>query len=54
MDRQFIKYLLRYSKALDTQRFEIDLAIEHTLSEIIPASSLHYMHDERGNADSDE
>jgi hypothetical protein len=54
MDRQFIEYLLRYSKALDTQCFEIDLAVEHTLSEIVPASSLHYMHDERGNAHGDE
>jgi hypothetical protein len=52
--RHFIEDLLRYSETLDAQCFEIDLAIEHALAEIVSASSLQDVHDKRGDADGDE
>jgi len=45
---------LRDGKSLDAQCFEIDLAVEDALTEIVSASSLDDVHDERGDADGDE
>ncbi|KAI4604669.1 hypothetical protein J4E80_010992 [Alternaria sp. BMP 0032] len=40
--------------ALDAQRFEVNLAVENALAEIVAPSPLDNVHDEGSDADSDE
>lgn len=54
MYRQFVKYLLRNRKPLYAQCFEIDVAVENALTEVIPPSPLDDVHNERGDADGNE
>jgi hypothetical protein len=51
---KFVKDLLRDSQALDTQRFEVDLAVENALAEVVAPSSLDNVHDEGSDADCDK
>lgn len=51
---KFVKDLLRDCQALDAQRFEVNLAVENALAEIVAPSPLDNVHDEGGDADSDE
>lgn len=51
---KLVKDLLRDCQALDAQRFEVNLAVENALAEIVAPSPLDNVHDEGGDADSDE
>lgn len=51
---QFVEDLLRDCQALDAQCFEVDLAVENALAQVVAPSSLDDVHDEGSDADGDE
>jgi hypothetical protein len=51
---KFVKNLLRDCQALDAQCFEVDLAVENALAQVVAPSSLYDVHDEGSDADGDE